>query len=102
MKLTWRICRASHPSFQLISGLCGASEQAAQLANVIRARVPDDEIPKTPLAPGLPHTVVSADGKFKSHALDTDDRFSFTFAKPGTYTYFCSLHPRMVGKVMVK
>ena len=49
-----------------------------------------------------PHTVVSGDAKFKSHALDTNDRFSFTFSNPGSYAYFCSLHPRMVGKVIVK
>jgi plastocyanin len=51
-----------------------------------------------------PHTVLSADGglTFKSPALDTDDQFSFTFDKPGTYKYFCSVHPHMVGTVVVK
>jgi plastocyanin len=51
-----------------------------------------------------PHTVVSADGglTFKSPALDTDDKFSFTFDKPGTYKYFCSVHPHMVGTIVVK
>lgn len=51
-----------------------------------------------------PHTVVSADGgvTFKSPALDTDDKFSFTFNKPGTYKYFCSVHPHMVGTIVVK
>lgn len=51
-----------------------------------------------------PHTVTSADGgkTFKSPALDTDDKFSFTFGKPGIYKYFCSIHPRMVGTVIVK
>ena len=50
----------------------------------------------------IPHTVVSEDKvTFKSHALDTDEKFSFTFAKPGTYTYFCSLHPKMTAKVAV-
>ena len=48
-----------------------------------------------------PHTVVSTDNAFKSHALDTDERFSFTFAKAGAYKYFCSVHPRMVGTVVV-
>jgi plastocyanin len=50
-----------------------------------------------------PHTVVSADGgkTFKSDALDTDDKFSFTFDKPGTYKYFCSIHPHMIGTVIV-
>ena len=51
----------------------------------------------------IPHTVVSEDKvTFKSRALDTDEKFSFTFAKPGTYTYFCSLHPKMTGKVIVQ
>ena len=50
----------------------------------------------------VPHTVVSVDHKFKSHALDTDERFLFTFQNPGTYEYFCSVHPKMVGKIMVK
>jgi len=49
-----------------------------------------------------PHTVREKDGKFKSAALDTDDTFSQTFAAPGEYEYFCSIHPRMVGKVVVK
>jgi plastocyanin len=50
----------------------------------------------------IPHTVVSEDGIFKSKALDTDDKFSFTFSKAGTYQYFCSLHPKMVGKITVR
>ena len=51
-----------------------------------------------------PHTVTSADAgaTFKSAALDTDDKFSFTFDKPGTYKYFCSVHPHMVGTIVVK
>jgi len=50
----------------------------------------------------IPHTVVSDDKFFKSKALDTDDKFSFTFTKAGTYGYFCSLHPKMTGKVIVQ
>jgi plastocyanin len=49
----------------------------------------------------IPHTITSTDGAFKSHALDTDDRFSFTFQKAGSYQYFCSLHPHMVGTIKV-
>jgi plastocyanin len=49
-----------------------------------------------------PHSVREKDGKFKSAALDTDDTFSQTFTAPGEYEYFCSIHPRMVGKVVVK
>jgi plastocyanin len=50
----------------------------------------------------IPHTVVSTDGVFKSKALDTDDKFSFTFSKPGTYAYFCSIHPKMTGQIIVQ
>jgi plastocyanin len=52
----------------------------------------------------IPHTVVSADDPktFKSKVMDTDEKFSFTFTKPGTYTYFCSVHPKMTGTVVVK
>jgi plastocyanin len=51
-----------------------------------------------------PHTVTSADGglMFKSAALDTKDQFSFTFGQAGTYKYFCSIHPHMVGTIVVK
>jgi plastocyanin len=49
-----------------------------------------------------PHNVREKDGKFKSAALDTDDTFSQTFSAPGEYEYFCSIHPRMVGKIVVK
>ena len=50
----------------------------------------------------IPHTVVSTDGVFKSKVLDTDEKFSFTFSKAGTYPYFCSIHPKMTGKVIVQ
>ena len=50
----------------------------------------------------IPHTVVSKDGVFKSKVLDTGERFSFTFAKPGQFGYFCSLHPHMTGTIIVK
>ena len=49
-----------------------------------------------------PHKVVSVDEIFKSTAIDTDGEFSFVFNKPGTYKYFCSVHPRMVGTVVVE
>ncbi len=50
----------------------------------------------------VPHTVTSTEKKFKSRALDTDDRFSFTFTATGTYNYFCSVHPHMTGKIIVQ
>ena len=50
----------------------------------------------------VPHTVVSDDKIFKSKVLDTDEKFSYTFTKPGTYPYFCSVHPKMTGKIVVQ
>jgi plastocyanin len=51
----------------------------------------------------IPHTVVSQDKTtFKSKALDTDDSYAYTFTKPGSYDYFCSIHPKMVAKVIVQ
>jgi plastocyanin len=50
----------------------------------------------------IPHTVVSTDGVFKSKVLDTDEKFSYTFTKPGTFPYFCSIHPKMTGKVVIR
>ena len=52
----------------------------------------------------IPHTVVSTDDAktFKSKVLDTDEKFSYTFGKAGAYPYFCSIHPKMTGKVIVQ
>jgi len=92
-----------------------AGKAAAQAAaNAAAVRI--DNFNFTPLtlvvAPGTtvtwtnaddtPHTVREKDGKFKSAALDTDDTFSQAFTAPGEYEYFCSIHPRMVGKIVVK
>jgi plastocyanin len=49
----------------------------------------------------IPHSIVETMGKFHSPALDTEDKFSFTFDKAGSYEYFCGLHPHMKGKVVV-
>ena len=51
---------------------------------------------------GEPHTVVSVDGLFRSAALDQNDSFKFTFTKPGTFKYVCTIHPKMVGTITVK
>jgi plastocyanin len=50
----------------------------------------------------IPHTVTSATKAFRSKALDTDDKFSFTFTTAGVYEYFCSLHPHMTGTIVVE
>jgi amicyanin len=49
----------------------------------------------------IPHTIVSPPA-IRSKALDSDDKFSFTFTTPGTYKYFCSLHPHMTGTIVVE
>jgi plastocyanin len=49
-----------------------------------------------------PHTVVSDTGLFHSAALDTNETFSFEFDKPGTYRFICSIHPSMVGTIVVQ
>jgi plastocyanin len=49
-----------------------------------------------------PHTVVSVEKQFKkSTALDTDQQFTITAGASGTYTYFCSVHPKMTGTIVV-
>lgn len=50
----------------------------------------------------IPHTVVAEDKSFKSKVLDTDEKFTMTASKPGTYTYYCSIHPKMTGKLVVE
>ena len=50
----------------------------------------------------IPHTVTSTTMAFKSAALDTDQKFSFTFTTPGSYKYFCALHPHMTGTIVVE
>lgn len=51
---------------------------------------------------GEPHTVTSVDGLFRSGALDQNDKYTFKFAKPGTYKYLCSIHPKMMAAIIVK
>ena len=49
-----------------------------------------------------PHTATAVDRSFDSDAIDTNGSWSHTFAKPGTYAYFCEMHPYMHGTVTVK
>jgi plastocyanin len=50
----------------------------------------------------IPHTAVSTDGVFKSKVMDTDETFSYTFTQAGTYSYYCTIHPKMTGQIVVK
>ncbi len=50
----------------------------------------------------VPHTIVSDNKIFKSKVLDTDEKFSYMFTKPGTYPYFCSVHPKMTANIVVQ
>ena len=50
----------------------------------------------------IPHNIVDKGKSFRSKPIDTNETFSFTFAKAGTFNYFCSLHPQMVGTVIVQ
>jgi plastocyanin len=49
-----------------------------------------------------PHTIAANGKAFRSAALDTNDRFSFSFGQPGEFTYYCTIHPMMVGKIVVR
>ena len=50
----------------------------------------------------IPHAIATASKQFRSKTLDTDDAYSFTFTTPGSYEYFCSLHPHMTGTIVVE
>lgn len=91
-----------------------ATQAAAPAGNVVEVKVDNFSFsPQTiTIKPGttviwtnrddIPHTVVSDDKVFKSKVLDTDEKFSFTFDKAGNFPYFCSVHPKMTGKVIVQ
>jgi plastocyanin len=50
----------------------------------------------------VPHIVMNTDKRFKSPVLDTDQQFSYVFTASGTYAYYCSIHPHMTAKIIVK
>lgn len=49
----------------------------------------------------IPHSIVASRGEFRSKALDTDEKFAFTFATAGEFVYFCGLHPHMKARIVV-
>ena len=106
-------------AFALLSSIRGKESEIRDLVSVKDAKteVVIDNFsfsPKTFTVPAgaavtwtnhdnVPHVVTSADDQFKkSPVLKTGQRFSNTFATAGTYSYFCSIHPRMTGKIIVK
>ncbi len=111
MKMKTLICAlffavGAMPALQLMAGDTGATTNEVKIDNF-------SFMPQTLTVPvgtkvtwvnkdDIPHTVTSDEKLFASHALDTDDKFSFTFTAPGTNDYFCSMHPKMTGKIIVK
>jgi plastocyanin len=116
----WIICFAAAMMVAIVQLLAGSPRLTAnpQQASSASTEVKIDNFnfgPVTLMVPvgttvtwinrdDIPHTVVSTgDPKaFKSKVLDTDEKFSFTFTKVGTFPYFCSVHPKMTGKVIVQ
>src|SRR5215831_581650 len=113
MKAFLRVALASMFAVGLVMGVAYTkiSAEAQQSATATEQTVTIDNFSFTPreitVAAGtkvtwvnrddVPHTVVGNKKEFGSKALDTDDRFSFTFDKPGSYEYFCSVHPMMTA-----
>jgi plastocyanin len=91
-----------------------SAPSSAQTSNQTQIEVKDFKFAPTPLTVKAgstvtwtnkddePHTVVSDTGEFKSGGMDTNDSFSHKFDRPGTYHFTCSIHPRMVGTVVVQ
>jgi plastocyanin len=88
------------------SAVAAASEVTVKIANFTFSPADLTITPGTTVTwvnnDDIPHALVETEKTFRSKALDTDDRFSFTFTAPGEFSYFCSLHPHMTGKITVK
>src|SRR5579872_7232070 len=124
MKISWRkIMRKSLFGFlflavtglALMAGAVRAAEPAAPAANTVQINIFNYKFdPATVTVPvgttviwtnkdEIPHTVASSDKTFTaSSGLDTGDSYSYTFDKPGTYKYYCTLHPFMTGVIVVQ
>jgi plastocyanin len=89
----WATAAASGPTVKIDNFTFGPAALTVKVGTTVTWVNHDD----------IPHAVVSDDHtSFKSKVLDTDQSFAFTFTKAGEYPYFCSLHPHMVGKVVVQ
>ena len=112
----WIFCLASWVMAALISFQAVPSGVAAAPAAARKAEIKIDNFSFSPAAitvkagtqitwtngDDIPHTVVSGGQAFKSKVLGTGEKFTFTVSKPGTYSYSCSIHPNMTGKVVVE
>jgi amicyanin len=107
----------SHTLAVIDSTLASGSAQQASLLNVASQNVVKiDNFSFTPKSlsvkaggtvtwvnhDDIPHNIVSTEKKFSSPVLDTDQNFSFTFRDPGSYPYYCKIHPMMTGTVVVE
>lgn len=114
-----RVCIASLAVVLIAMGLFAGSQSVTAKAQQAGPATSEVKIDNFSFGPGtltvpvgttvtwtnrddIPHTVVNTEGAFKSKVLDTDEKFSFTFSKAGTFPYFCSIHPKMTGKVVVQ
>jgi plastocyanin len=112
----WMFCLASSVMAALMSFQAAPSGVAAAPASAGKVEVRIDNFSFSPSAlkvkvgtqitwtngDDIPHTVVSNSPTFKSKVLGTGEKFTFTASKPGTYSYSCSIHPNMTGKVVVE
>jgi plastocyanin len=112
----WIFCLASWGMAALISFQAAPPGVAAAPVTAAKAEVKIDNFSFSPTAltvkagtqvtwtngDDIPHTVVSNGPAFKSKVLGTGEKFTFTASEPGTYSYSCSIHPNMTGKVVVQ
>jgi plastocyanin len=112
----WIFCLASWTMAALISFQAAPPGVAAAPVVAAKAEVKIDNFSFSPAAltvkagtqitwtngDDIPHTVVSNGPVFKSKVLGTGEKFTFTASKPGTYSYSCSIHSNMTGKVVVE
>ena len=98
-------------AFALLLAVCAAPSARADDAMVVMKNFDYSPMDVTVTAgstvtwknlDGEPHTVTSADGLFRSPALDQNDTYQFKFDKPGVYKYICSIHPKMRATITVK
>ena len=101
-------------SVAILTGIAAHLASAAQTLDSTKIRIKDFMFMPTPLTikagytvvwsnmDDEPHNVVSDTGLFRSGGMDTGEHFTYKFDKPGTYHFTCSIHPRMVGTIVVR